>query len=72
MIRPRGGTQVFLCTVCVVIAKLDERVRLGFEIHDTWQSNAEPVLAQGQVGHEATRLQIAAEQVPDSFTIGKY
>jgi hypothetical protein len=66
MIRPRGGTQVFLCTVCVVIAKLDERVRLGFEIHDTWQSNAEPVLAQGQVGHEATRLQVAAAQVPEA------
>jgi hypothetical protein len=38
MIRPRGGMQVFKCTVCAVITPDNLEILFGFQIHESYES----------------------------------
>jgi hypothetical protein len=68
MIRPRGGAQVFLCTACATAAKSDAGVRLGFDIHDTWESTS-AAQAERRAFDEPGQVQAEAEPT-DPRTFG--
>merc|ERR1711924_62182 len=68
MIRPRGGAQVFLCTACATAAKSDAGVRLGFDIHDTWESTSS-AQAERRASDGPGQAQAATEST-DPRTIG--
>ena len=42
MIRPRGGSHVYLCTVCAVVTRSTDGggVTMGIDILDSWESTS--------------------------------
>ena len=61
MIRPRGGTEVFLSTVCAVVDDESLGALVGFEVHDSWTITSAITAPQQDVSRGSDESEIVRQ-----------
>ena len=61
MIRPRGGSEVFLSTVCAVVDDESLGALVGFEVHDSWTITSAITAPQQDVSRGSDESEIVRQ-----------